>query len=200
LGLAYAETFPDRVAGLVLRAVFLGMPQEIAWAFIEGPKIFRPELFTAFRDWLPATERADPLTAYLTRLCDPAPAAHIPAAHIWFAYERALSELAPKAPRLPEKLRDDARLPPTPLIEAHYIRNGFFLEPGEILANAHRLAGIPGRIIQGRYDLLCPPQSAYALAALWPDARISILDHAGHAMTEPGILEAMRDAITDLGS
>jgi proline iminopeptidase len=200
LGLAYAETFPERVAGLVLRAIFLGTAQEIAWAFLDGPRIFRPELFAAFRDRLSLAERADPLSAYVTRLCNPDPAVHVPAAHIWFAYERALSELAPKAASLLESVHDGARLPPTPLIEAHYIRNGFFLRRGEILANAHRLAGIPGRIIQGRYDLLCPPQSAYALAALWPDARLDIIDHAGHAMTEPGVMEAMRQAIADCDS
>ena len=101
LGLAYAEKHPDRVSGLVLRAIFLGTDREVAWAFIDGPKIFRPELFEAFRDRLPAAERADPLAAYLARLGDPDPAVHAPGAHAWFVYERALSELAPRNVRSP---------------------------------------------------------------------------------------------------
>ncbi len=197
LGLAYAERHPERVSGLVLRAIFLGTAREVEWAFVEGPKIFRPELFRAFRDYLPVAERADPLSSYLARLTDADPAMHAPAAHIWFAYERALSELAPKGTTLSGEVRDGARLPPTPIIEAHYIRNNFFLLPGELLANAHRLKGIPGRIVQGRYDLLCPPVNAYALAAAWPDAQLEIIDHAGHAMTEPGVMEAMRRAIEE---
>jgi len=198
LALAYAEKYPAHVAALVLRAVFLGTDAEVQWAFLDGPRMFRPELYAAFRDWLPVEERADPLASYVARLCDPSPEVHVPAAHRWFAYERALSELAPKTAMLPEHVDEGARLPPTPLIEAHYIRHHFFLEPGQLLRDAPKLAGIPGRIIQGRYDLLCPPKSAHALAAVWPEARLDILDTAGHAMTEPGIMEAMRAAIAEL--
>jgi proline iminopeptidase len=200
LALAYAERHPQHVAGLVLRAVFLGTGQEIEWAFRDGPRIFRPELFASFRDLLPEPERSDPLSAYLARLSDPDPNIHGPAAHIWFAYERALSEIAPKSVALAGEPRDGARLPPTPIIEAHYIRNGFFLRPGEILANADKLRGIPGWIVQGRYDLLCPPANAYALAEVWSDAHLQILDRAGHAMTETGVMEAMRLAISECGT
>jgi proline iminopeptidase len=200
LALAYAEQHPERVSGLVLRAIFLGTRREAEWAFVEGPKIFRPELYADFRDWLPPDERADPLAAYVTRLCDPNPEVHVPAAHLWYAYERTLSEMAPKSTRLPTDLDKDARLPPTPLVEAHYIRHDFFLRPGQLIANAGRLAGIPGRIIQGRYDLLCPPANAYALAAAWADARLDILNSAGHAMTEPGVMDAMRGAVAECGT
>jgi proline iminopeptidase len=195
LGLAYAEAHPDRVLGLVLRAVFLGTAREVEWAFVKGPRIFRPELYAAFCERLPPAEQTDPLAAYLTRLCDPDPETHVPAAHAWFAYERALSEMAPKNVSMPVDVAEGGRLPPTPLIEAHYIRHHFFLRPGQLLDDAHRLAGIPGAIIQGRYDLLCPPQNAHALAAAWPEARLEILDTAGHAMTEPGVMDAMRRAI-----
>ena len=197
LALAYAEKHPDRVSGLILRAIFLGTAQEAAWAFIDGPKIFRPELFAAFRDRLPAAERADPLAAYLARLGDPDPAVHAPGAHAWFVYERALSELVPRHVTLTGDVRDGARVPPTPIVEAHYIRHNFFLQPGQILADAHRLKGIRGTIVQGRYDLLCPPQSACALTAAWPDAHLEIIENAGHAMTEPGVIDAMRRAIAD---
>jgi proline iminopeptidase len=200
LALAYAESHPERISALVLRAVFLGTDEEVEWAFVEGPRNFRPDLFEAFCNHLPIEERDNPLSAYVKRLTDPDRAVHAPAAHVWFAYERALSELAPKHAVLPEKMSDDARLPPTPIIEAHYIRNSFFLRPGQLLANADRLHDIKGYIVQGRYDLLCPPKSACAIAAAWPAARLEILDHAGHAMTEPGVMEAMRWAITDCGA
>jgi len=200
LALAYAEKYPDRVSGLVLRAVFLGTSREVQWAFVDGPKTFRPELFAAFRDYLPASERADPIAAYIARLTNPDPATHVPAAHIWFAYERALSELAPKNVKLAGDIRDGARVPPTPIVEAHYIRHDFFLLPNQLLTGARRLKGIPGTVVQGRYDLLCPPQNAYALAAAWPDAHLQIIDNAGHATTEPGVMEAMRKAIADSDS
>ncbi|SFV27274.1 prolyl aminopeptidase [Hyphomicrobium facile] len=197
LAIAYAERHPERVSSLVLRALFLGTDEEVRWAFVDGPRIFRPEMFEAFCNHLPPDERKDPLAAYVKRLTDPDRAIQAPSAHVWFAYERALSELAPKNTALPDNVPSDARLPPTSIIEAHYIKNSFFLEPGELLSNAHRLAGIPGTIIQGRYDLLCPPKNAYALAAAWPGARLEIIDHAGHSMTEPGVMDAMRRAIND---
>ena len=164
LGLAYAQTYPQRVTGLVLRAIFLGTDAEVQWAFVEGAKTHRPELFASFCNWLPEAERADPLGAYLKRLNDPDPAVYTPAAHRWNAYERLLSEYKPPAAMIPETFADDARLPPTPLIEAHYIANHFFLEANQLLANAHRLHGIPGVLVQGRYDLFCPPDNAEALA------------------------------------
>jgi proline iminopeptidase len=200
LALAYAEKHPQNVTGLVLRAIFLGTPAETKWAFLDAPKIFRPELYAAFRDGLPADERDDPLRAYLSRLTNLDPAIHTPAAHAWFAYERALSEMAPKGVTVSGDHREGARLPPTPIIEAHYILNDFFLKPNQLLADADKLKGLPGRIIQGRYDLLCPPVSAYALAAAWPDAELEIIDTAGHAMTEPGVMNAMRKAIAECGN
>jgi proline iminopeptidase len=199
LALAYAEAHPGRVAGLVLRAVFLGTRHEVDWAFIEGPRTFCPELYEAFVRALPPGEQNDPLAAYLERLSEPDPAIHGPAARIWFAYERALSELKPAPVTLPANLADTGgRVPPTPLVEAHYIRHDFFLEQDELLTNAHRLAGIPGVIIQGRYDLLCPPRAAHAIASAWSDARLAIMDNAGHAMSEPGVLNAMRDGLNAL--
>lgn len=198
LALAYAEAYPERVSGLVLRAIFLGTSREVQWAFVDGPKTFRPDAFAAFRDWLPARERHDPLAAYVRRLTDAAAPDRTEAAHVWNAYERILSEINPATSTIPKSFSKDARVPPTPIIEAHYITNDFFLEPGQLLANADRLAGIPGAIIQGRYDLLCPPENACALAAAWRGSQLQIIDTAGHAMTEPGVLDAMRAAITEL--
>ncbi len=198
LALAYAEKHPERVSGLVLRAIFLGTAEEVEWAFLEGPKIFRPELYADFRDWLPPAERPDPLQAYVNRLCNPDPNVHTVPALRWFAYERALSEIAAKPGTLPAEVDAASRLPPTPFVEAHYIRNNFFLEPGQLLHDARNLAGIPGRIVQGRYDLLCPPRTANALASAWPDARLEFIETAGHAMSDPEVMDAMRHAIAEI--
>ncbi len=201
LALAYAESFPQRVSAIVLRAVFLGTRAETHWAFIDGPKRFRPDLFADFAAALSEAERKDPLAAYLERLADPDPPVHGPAARMWHAYERALSELTPSATRLPDtSTAGRGPLPPTPFVEAHYIRNDFFLEPGQLLREAWRLRELPGVIVQGRYDLLCPPASAHALAAAWPECRLTMMESAGHAMTEPGVMEAMSRAVRSLAS
>lgn len=198
LGLAYAQAHPERVAGIVLRAIFLGTASEVAWAFVDGPRRFRPELYDAFVGQLPESERADPIQAYVARLTDPDPVIHRPAAHVWHAYERTLSELTAATPDLARAAAADDRLPPTALIEAHYIANQFFLTPDQLVNNAWRLRGIPGVLVQGRYDLLCPPAAAAAVAQAWGTCRLQMVEQAGHAMTEPGVMDAMRTGIAEV--
>ena len=195
LALAYAQAHPGRVTGLVLRAIFLGTKEEVEWAFIGGPQRFRPELCEAFMNFLPASERQDPIASYCARILSDDTAVRTPAAHVWNAYERALSELAPANARLPTTFDQGTRLPPTPIMEAHYIANDFFLAPGALLKDAHKLSAIPGQIVQGRYDLLCPPVAAHALAARWPSCTLEFIESAGHAMSEAGVVSAMKAAI-----
>lgn len=197
LALAYAQAHPTRVTALVLRAIFLGTTREVEWAFLEAPRNFRPELYQAFISALPENERADPLAAYLRRLNDPDPDVHAPAAGIWSRYERVLSLLEPSEVQLPNLSDKPSRIPPTALMEAHYIAERFFLADNELLTNAHRLAGIPGVIVQGRYDLLCPPRSAHDLRQRWPDCRLQIIDRAGHDITEPGVLDTLQAAVAE---
>lgn len=198
LALAYAEAHPNRVAGLVLRAVFLGSDAEVDWAFNRGPAELRPDLYENFVSALPEDERADPVGAYVTRLLSRDEKIRDPAARQWFAFERTLSEFAPSSLTLPVAMPVEGRVPPTPIMEAHYIANSFFLRPNELLAGAARLAGIPGVIVQGRYDLLCPPRAAYELAKRWPAARLEIVSAAGHSMSDPGIFETMKLAVDEL--
>lgn len=198
LALAYAEAHPGRVAGIVMRAIFLGTRTEAEWAFDSGPRLFRPELHADFVTRLPATERDEPLQAYYRRLRDPDPEVQVPAAWAWHHYERALSELVPQTMRLPPSLRTTGKPPPTAVMEAHYLAHDCFLAPDQLVAEAWRLAGIPGVIVQSRYDLLCPPVSAYRLAAAWRGSELEMIEAAGHAMTEPGVREAMRRAIERL--
>jgi proline iminopeptidase len=195
LALAYAETHPERVAGLVLRAVFLGTDAEVDWAFRRAPAELRPDLYENFVAALPEAERADPLKSYVARLTSGDPGLRDPAARQWFQFERTMSEFAPAITALPEAFPAEGRVPPTPIIEAHYIANNFFLPPNALLDGASRLGSIPGVIVQGRYDLLCPPRAAFELARRWLGCRLEIMPGAGHAMTEAGVFEAMKRAI-----
>ena len=199
LALAYAEAYPERVSGLVLRAVFLGTDDEVDWAFRRCPSEIRPDLFEGFLAPLSEAERADPVAAYVRKILDPDAAVRDPAAYRWAQFERVLSEFAPSETVLPAEVPNGARLPPTAIMEAHYIANRFFLKPNQLLDGAARLEAIPGVIVQGRYDLLCPPRSAYALAKRWGGAvRLEIVPTAGHIMTEPGVFEAMKRAVDSL--
>ncbi|MCH9808926.1 MAG: prolyl aminopeptidase [Alphaproteobacteria bacterium] len=195
LALAYAQSHPERVSALALRAIFLGTKSEVDWAFIDGPKKFRPELYRAFVSALPEAERSDPLAAYLKRLHSPDPNIHTPAANVWNQYERALSVLEPGQLKLPDLRDAPARLPPTPIMEAHYIANDFFLEQDQLVANVHKLKGIPGIIVQGRYDLLCPPTAADSICQGWTDCELKIIDRAGHAISEAGVMEELQTAL-----
>jgi proline iminopeptidase len=198
LALAYAEAHPERVYGLVLRAVFLGTDDEVDWAFRGAPQQLRPDLYASFAATLPERERHDPLKFYVARMTDPDQAVHGPAARRWFQFERILSEFAPGATIVAEGAADSGRIPPTPIIEAHYIANRFFLAPGQLLDGASRLGSIPGVIVQSRYDLLCPPRAAYEIARRWPGCRLEIVPRAGHAMSDPGVFDAVKRAVNEL--
>jgi proline iminopeptidase len=200
LALAYAEAFPERVSGLVLRATFLGTRAELDWAFGAGAATFRPELYLDFLSLLSEEEKRAPLDAYFRRILDPDPARHGPAARAYAATERLLSEANPAARRLDFAVIAGAcgPLPPTAFMEAHYFSNDCFLAPDQILRAADRLAGIPGVLIQGGCDLLCPPSTAFSLAARWKGAEVRLVAGAGHSLSEPGIGEAVRAAIAAL--
>jgi proline iminopeptidase len=195
LALAYAERFPEHVAGLVLRSVFLGTRAELEWAFLEAPRRFRPGLFADLLSLLGPAERDDPLSSYWGRILDPDPAVHLPAGWAWHDAERILSEVAPRASRIDVRQPRTAPAPATPGFEAHYFSNDCFLEPGQLMANVGRLHGIPAAVIQGRYDLLCPPMTSSMLADAWPGCEIVMVENAGHAMSEPGVFAAMKNAI-----
>jgi proline iminopeptidase len=140
LALAYAERFPEQVCGLVLRAIFLGTEQELDWAFVEGPKRFRPELLAELSDFLLPSERNDIIGCFMRRLSNPHPLIHAPAAALWYAAERVLSRSVPSDPTLAGNMPPSDIIPPTPTMQAHYFSNYCFLEPGQLLANAYRLA------------------------------------------------------------
>jgi proline iminopeptidase len=201
LALAYAEAHPERVSGIVLRATFLGTRAELDNAFLNTLPLLYPGLSEDFIELLPPDERAKPLEAYWRRILDPDAVIHGPAARAWGETERILSEQAPNRSRLDmPALRSNRTLPSTPFMEAHYFQNDCFMKPDQLMDEAHKLAGIPGIFVQGRYDLLCPPATSHALAAKWPNAEVRVIAGAGHSLYDPGIRDAVMKAIADLAS
>jgi proline iminopeptidase len=201
LALAYAQAHPHRVSGIVLRATFLGTRAELESAFADVLPRFYPDLSGDFLSVLPAEERGQPLDAYWRRVLDADPTVYGPAARAWHDTERILSEHASGRGRLdPASQNSTHALPATPFMEAHYFRNDCFMKPGQLLAEAEKLAGIPGIIVQGRYDLLCPPATSHALGAAWPESEVRIIEGAGHSLYDPGIRNAVMRAIADIAS
>lgn len=194
LALAYAQTHPERVLSLILRGVFLGRVWEIDW-FLSGMGRFQPEAYQDFIGFLDQEERNDPLASYYARLCNPDPAIHEPAARAWAEYEARCATLDNNVNAA------SMILGASPLalsrIEVHYFMNAVFLQEAQLLNNAARLAGIPGRIIQGRYDCICPPTSAFELAEAWPDSELILLNDAGHSAAEPSIASALVKATNE---
>ncbi len=192
LALAYAEAHPGRILGLVLRATFLGSRAELQWAFGTGLRTIHPQLHSDFLGMLPEEERADPLPGYWRRILAPDPTVHLPFARAWHDTERILSQLTPRRARLdPDAIRAaEAPGPASPYMEAHYFAHDCFLD-APLLEGAPRLAGIPGALVHGRHDLLCPPATASALAAAWPGARVRVVEGAGHGLEHPALFAAV---------
>ncbi len=185
LALAYAEHHAARCRALVLRGIFLCRKSEIEW-FLYGLRAIFPEAWRAFAGYIPEAERSDLLAAYYRRLTDPDPAVHLPAARSWSVYEGSCSTLLPN-PALVADFASDRVALGLARIEAHYFRNDIFLPEDFLLANAARLAPIPGVIVQGRYDIVCPAVSADDLHRAWPEAHYTVVPDAGHSAFEPGI-------------
>jgi proline iminopeptidase len=201
LALAYAQAHPDRVSGLVLRATFLGTRKEIEDAFCDALPRFNPALYEDFLDVLPEEERRAPLDNYWRRILDADPARHARAARAWHDTERILSEHTPSRTRLERpSINTSGALPMTPFMEAHYFANDCFMRPDQLLEDTGKLAGIPGIIVQGRYDLLCPPATSHALAASWKDSEVRMVEGAGHTLYDPGVRDAVMRAIADMAS
>jgi proline iminopeptidase len=185
LALAYGEHHPERCLGLVLRGIFLCRPVEIEW-FLYGLRAIFPEPWRTFSGFIPEAERGDLLGAYYRRLTDPDPAVHLPAARCWSVYEGSCSTLLPN-PGLVADFASDRVALGLARIEAHYFTNEIFLPRDSLLRDIGRLRDVPGVIVQGRYDAVCPTMSADDLHAAWPEAEYTVVADAGHSAFEPGI-------------
>jgi proline iminopeptidase len=202
LALAYAECHPERVHGLLLRGIFLLRRFELEWFYQSGASLVFPDLWEDFLAPIPEVERGDLISAYHRRLTCEDPAARLAAARAWAQWEARTSFLRGNADYV-ASFDDDAHALEFARIESHYFVNGGFLKTeDQLLCDAHRLAGIPGVIVHGRYDLVCPLRSAWDLKRAWPAADLRIVPDAGHSAFEPGntaaLVEAM-DAFRALG-
>ena len=193
LALAYAQAHPERVTGCVLRGVFLGRRAEVEW-FLYGLRRVFPDAWSDFAEHLPAAERSDILGSYLRRLCDPDPSVHLPAARAWSQYEGLCSTLLP-SPDMVASFAQDRSALGLARIEAHYFAHDLFLRPDGLLGGMAALAHIQAEIVQGRYDMVCPAESAFDLAAAWPRARLTVVPDAGHSALEPGVRLALVAAV-----
>lgn len=198
LALAYGQSHTERCLGFVLRGIFLCSAEEVQW-FLTGMRCFFPEAYADFVAPIPENERVDLLGAYEQRLFSPDPQTRLLAARAWNRYESRCLFLLPHAEEV-DTAQSDAAALRLARLEAHYFRRVADLAPQQLLLNAQRLHHRPAVIVQGRYDVICPPRSAYALHAAWPQAHLRLIDDAGHSAFEPGICTALVQACDQFAS
>lgn len=190
LSLVYAETYPERVYGLVLRGIFLCRPRDIHWFYQDGASRIFPDYWRDFLEPIPEDERGDLVSAYYRKLTSTNELEQIQAAKAWSVWEGRCATLYPN-PDVVEHFSHPHVAIALARIECHYFMNNAFLEPDQILRDARKLADIPGVIVHGRYDMVCPLENALALGAVWPEADLRIIRNAGHSASEPAIVDAL---------
>ncbi|MCZ6806539.1 MAG: prolyl aminopeptidase [Deltaproteobacteria bacterium] len=187
LSLAYAQQHPDRVTELVLRGIFLLRRREILWYYQEGASRIFPEAWQEYLAPIPIGERDDMVGAYYKRLTSSDRDVRMAAARAWSTWEGSTSRLIPD-PELIERTGEDQFAEAFARIECHYfINGGFFQEDGQLLKNIARIQHLPAIIVQGRYDVVCPAESAYDLHRVWPNSQLQVVPDAGHSALEQGI-------------
>lgn len=190
LALAYAEKHPQRVTALVLRGIFALRKKELDWFYNGGAANLFPDLWEPFVSILSPTERKDIMGSYRRRLVSPNKKRRLQAALAWTEWEKKTSHLFIEQET--KKGSDKNKFAIAfASIENHYFINGGFIKEGQLLRNAGKLKNIPGVIIQGRYDVVCPAITAWELHKKWPESRLTIIPDAGHAYNEPGTLDAI---------
>ncbi len=190
LALAYAETHPDHVSALILRGIYLVTRAELDWYYQFGVSEMFPDKWEKFTALIGAEDRGDMLAAYHRLLTGDDPAAQLEAAKAWSIWEGETITLLPD-PSVSAQFEDGHFALAFARIETHYFVHGGWLEEGQLLRDAGRLQGIPGAIIHGRYDMPCPARFAHALHKAWPESQFHLVEGAGHAFTEPGILDQL---------
>jgi proline iminopeptidase len=189
LALAYAQRHPERVTELVLRGIFTLRRRELEWFYQEGgaSRIF-PDAWEQYVAPIPVAERADMMQAYYKRLTGPDAAVRVQAAKAWSLWEAVTSTLRPSPEMKASMGKDDFALA-FARIECHYFVNGgFFERESQLLEDTHRIRHIPGVIVQGRYDVVCPMETAWALHRAWPEAELYVAQTSGHSAFEPEIV------------
>ena len=197
LGLIYAQTYPGLVLGLILRGIFLCRDEDIQWFYQYGASQVFPDYWQQYMQIIPEAERGDMLQAYYARLTGDNDIERMAAAKAWSVWEGRCATLHAN-----DALVDHFANPHMAMamarIEAHFFINKAFLEPNQIINNAHRLKDIPGTIVHGRYDMVCPVNQAFDLSHAWPEAKLKIIADAGHSSSEPGTTDALLCATEQL--
>ena len=193
LALAYAETHPDRVSELVLRGIFTLRREELLWYYQHGASLLFPDKWERFLAPIPEAERGDLMAAYRRRLTGDDRAARLRAAKAWSEWEGETITLLP-APEVSNAFYGDDYATAFARIENHYFVHGGWLEDGQLIRDVARLRHIPAVIVQGRYDIACPAATAWDLHRAWPEAEFHLVEGAGHAFSEPGILHHLIEA------
>ncbi len=190
LGLAYAQAHPERVSALVLRGIFLCRDHEIRWFYQEGASRVFPDYWEDFVAPVEPEQRHDLLRAYHRLLTGGDELRRMAAARAWSVWEGRCATLEPN-PEVVAHFRGSHVALAMARIESHYFVNKAFLEPNQLLRDAHRLADVPGTIVHGRYDVICPVQNAWELHRAWPRSELAIEPRSGHAAGEPEISAAL---------
>jgi proline iminopeptidase len=191
LALAYAQSHPNRVTEMVLRGIFLLRKQDIDWFYQRGASAIYPDAWEPYEAAIPPEERKDYLDAYYRRLTSPDKATQLAAARAWSVWEGSTSKLYPDE-KMASDYGTDAFALAFARIECHYFRHGGFFEvDGQLLRDVGKIRHIPAVIVQGRYDVVCPMEGAWALHRAWPEADFFVVPDAGHSAFEPGISRAL---------
>ncbi len=191
LAIAYAETFPERVSELVLRGIFLLRQKEIDWFYQSGASAIFPDAWEPYLNAIPENERHDMVSAYYKRLTSSDKNIQLQAAKAWSIWEGSTSQLFPEADFI-SHYGDSEFAIAFARVECHYfINKGFMKTDGQLLNDVGKIRHIPGVIVQGRYDVVCPLDSAWALHRAWPEAELIIVPDAGHSAFESGISKAL---------
>lgn len=191
LALAYAQKHPDRVTELVLRGIFTFAKDEMDWFYRDGTRMLFPDAYADFLAAIPAEEHGDIVAAYHKRLTGDDPKARAAAARAWSLWECRVATLMPD-PDLVRHCDESSFTLAFARIECHYfVNNGFLDSDTQLLDNIDAMRDIPGVIVHGRYDVICPPRNAWRLHQAWPESDLTFVDDAGHSANEPGILRAL---------
>ncbi len=197
LALLYAERFPERVMAMILRGVFLCRREDIDWLYKQGARSIFPDHWADFVRLLDVDQRQNVIAAYYERLTGKDEVARLAAAKAWTTWEARCATLVPSKPLI-DQVKEAHTALSMARIECHYLVNNGFLEPDQILRDIAAVAEIPGIIVHGRYDMICPLTQAWALHDAWPRSKLRIINHAGHSASEPGIVDALIHATKDI--
>lgn len=198
LALLYAQAYPERVLGLILRGIFLCRQQDIDWFYKEGASRVFPDYWQDFIEPLSTAERDDIVQSYYKRLSGDNELARMSAAKSWSRWEARCASLKMSKDMVSQMIHPHTALSMA-RIECHYFINHSFIEPNQILDNMKSIQHIPAMIVHGRYDVVCPIDQAFALKNAWPDADLKIVSESGHSAFEPGTIDALITATDAMG-